>query len=65
MLQAALLWYKKFRKDLEEKDSNSIHMIHVWQIKRSRDHNIQFCFMLMILSAVTGRRQLIRILQNG
>ena len=51
MLQAALLWYKKFWKDLEEQDSNSIHVIHVihvWQIERSRDHNIEFCFMLLI-----------------
>jgi hypothetical protein len=44
MLEAALLWYKTFRKDLED---NGFIMTHVWRIRRFKDCNRQSYFMWM------------------
>jgi hypothetical protein len=41
MLEAALLWYKTFRRDLEDVGFISIHMTHVLPTKRSKDCNKQ------------------------
>jgi hypothetical protein len=46
MLEAALLWYKTFRKDLGEiLDLFSTHTTHVWQKRRFKDCNRQLYFM--------------------
>jgi hypothetical protein len=39
MLEAALLWYKTFRKDLETLDLFSTHTTHAWRIRRFKDCN--------------------------
>jgi hypothetical protein len=44
MIEAALLWYKKFRKDLEDIGSIFIHTTHVWRTGRCKDRNKRFCF---------------------
>jgi hypothetical protein len=49
MLEAALLWYKTFRKDLE--DIGFIfnpYKTHAWQIRRFKDHSRQLYFMWTI-----------------
>jgi hypothetical protein len=45
MLEAALLWYKTFRKDLEDIGFVSTHTTHAWEIRRFKDCNRRLYFM--------------------
>jgi hypothetical protein len=45
VLEAALLWYKTFRKYLEDNGFVFlIHTTHAWQTRRFKDRNRQFYF---------------------
>jgi hypothetical protein len=41
MLEAAILWYKKFRGELEQKNSSLILMIHVLRTVQKKDRSIR------------------------
>ena len=48
MLQSALLWYKKFRRNLKIMVSSSTTMTHAWQTRKLPGHNKLSASMWMI-----------------
>jgi hypothetical protein len=45
MLEAALLWYKTFRKDLKDNGFVFNPTTHAWRIRRFKDRNRRLYFM--------------------